>query len=321
MSSWQKILSQNIRSFEQLKQLAKSAEYFSIPKKWNQQFPLNIPLRLAKKIDWGNPLDPIFLQFVPLSLEGKRKGLLDPVQDQSFQKSSKLLHKYASRALLLSTSACAMNCRFCFRQNFPYEKEAKNFHSELKYLQEHPEILEVILSGGDPLSLSNRKWEEIITSLEDISHIKVLRIHTRFPLGIPERIDDEWLQIIGSSRLQVVFLLHVNHAKELDQEIFSALKKVQALGVPILSQTVLMHKVNDSIKALEELFLLLIQQGIIPYYLHQLDPVQGACHFEAEIAKGLELIEQLRNRLPGYAVPRYVQEIPGKPSKTNLEKD
>jgi len=279
-------------------------------------FPLNMPRRLAEKVEKGVLTDPILRQFLPTMQEvNPIEGFSsDPVLESFFQKTPRLLQKYAGRALLVCTSACAMHCRFCFRQNYSYEAE-KNMQKELDTICNDPSIFEVILSGGDPLSLSDERLGSLIDSLDKIPHLKLLRFHTRFPIGIPERITEKFLAILEKSRLQTIFVLHTNHPRELDRDVLSALKKIQT---PLLSQTVLLKGVNDNKETLKELFLKLSCHGIIPYYLHQLDRVQQASHFEVPIETGKKLIQELRGCLPGYAVPTYVQEIPFKKAKTPI---
>lgn len=276
-------------------------------------FTLNLPRRLADKIVKNTLDDPILRQFIPLNEESMLSDgfSLDPLDDQRFRKEKKLLHKYQNRVLLVCTSACAMHCRFCFRQNFDYETKDKLFDKELILIENDPSLTEVILSGGDPLSLGNAALCELIQRISCIPHIKRLRFHTRFPIGIPERIDDAFLGILKNTRLQTIFVIHCNHALELDETVMQALKQVQKLGIPVLSQTVLLKGVNDNLNTLQTLFEHLIDQGISPYYLHQLDPVAGAAHFSVEESVGLSLIEQLSAVLPGYGVPKYVKEVPG----------
>lgn len=283
-------------------------------------FSLNLPRRLAEKIEKNSLEDPIFKQFVPLVQETKSNKTfsLDPVQDESFRKEKKLLKKYAGRALIITTGACAMHCRYCFRQHFDYETEI-GFEKELKYLREDSSINEVILSGGDPLSLGNDRLQQLVAALEEIPHLKLLRFHTRFPIGIPERIDEGFLKILATTRFQVIVVIHCNHPQELDEEILSSLKKIRLLGIPILNQSVLLKGVNDRFETLKALSTRLIENGIIPYYLHQLDQVEGASHFEVSPKRGLALIEELRASLPGFAVPRYVKEIANEKSKIILE--
>lgn len=282
------------------------------------RFPLNLPQRLAQKIVKNTLNDPILRQFIPLLEEEiSTPGFsVDPVSDVNFRKAPKLLVKYEGRALLAATSACVMNCRFCFRQNFDYATETKGFDKELELIAADPTLTEIILSGGDPLSLSNETLKDLVEKLELIPHLSLLRFHTRFPIGIPERLDEEFLSILEKTRLQTVFIVHTNHPLEIDGEVAAYLKRVQRLGIPLLSQTVLSRGVNDDIATLKALMLKLVSYGIMPYYLHQLDRVQGTAHFEVSEEEGAALIEALLACLPGYAVPRYVREIPGRTSKT-----
>lgn len=314
--AWREIQRQNFTHWDKLTSFLELDLLLS----HTPSFPLNLPLRLAKKIVKNTLDDPILLQFLPQEAETKKSPLflIDPVNDRAFRKAPKLLHKYTGRALLICTSACAMHCRYCFRQHFDYETSDKAFRQELQILRDDPSITEIILSGGDPLSLSNAHLKGLIENLDAIPHLKRLRFHSRFPMGIPERIDAEFLNMLESIRLQTVFVIHSNHATEWDEDIFDALKKIQKLGIPVLCQTVLLKRINDTAQALHDLFSLLADHGIIPYYLHQLDPVEGAMHFEVSEEKGLELMKEISRSLSGYAVPRYVREIPGAASKTQI---
>lgn len=284
------------------------------------RFPLNLPLRLARKITKNTLNDPILRQFLPLQEEAiETLGfMIDPVADATFRKANKLLVKYKERALLTTTGACAMNCRFCFRQNFDYATDTKGFEEELSLIAEDPSLSEIILSGGDPLSLSNDVLKALINDLSAIPHVKLLRFHSRFPVGIPERIDTGFLDILKNTRLQPIFILHSNHHQELDDDIFTALNRLQTLNIPILNQTVLLKGINDDVETLKALMLKLVCHGVMPYYLHQLDRVQGTAHFEVTQEKGESLVQSLRECLPGYAIPRYVCEIPGQLSKTPI---
>lgn len=281
------------------------------------KFPLNLPLRLAKKIEKGNWDDPILRQFLPTTEELKASPLfvLDPVADNAFRLKPKFLHKYHGRALLLCSSACAMHCRFCFRRHFDYETQDKLFVEELSAIAQEPSLAEIILSGGDPLSLSDQQLQSLFDELEKIPHLKRIRFHTRFPLGIPERIDNSFLDILSSCKKQVIFIIHCNHPREFDDEIFHHLKKIQQLGIPILTQSVLLRGVNDHVPTLKNLFELLVNHGIMPYYLHQLDRVQSAVHFEVTEEEGKSLMHQLNALLPGYAIPKYVKEVANQLSK------
>jgi len=283
-------------------------------------FILNLPQRIAAKIEKGTLNDPILKQFLPLKEEKivVANFSLDPVQDTHFSRSSKLLHKYEGRALVVATGVCAMHCRYCFRKNFPYEAERSSFDEELTVIQQDESIQEVLLSGGDPLSLSNSVLRDLLMALSDIQHVKRVRFHTRFPIGIPERIDDGFLSLLKASKKQIWVVIHANHPREFDDDIWAALKEIQKLGIPALNQSVLLKGVNDCPDIQQALCASLIDHGIMPYYLHQLDPVQGAHHFDVDEKKGHLIIDELQKRLPGYAVPKYVRELPGLASKTQL---
>ncbi|NGX62021.1 MAG: L-lysine 2,3-aminomutase [Chlamydiae bacterium] len=317
---WRQIQRKNFTSLEALCSFLEIEPSDSQKLLKKPSFPLNLPLRLAEKITKKNIDDPILLQFVPLLKEKDPSPLFvsDPVGDCQAQQSPKLLQKYSQRVLLITTGACAMHCRYCFRQNYSYEPATTGFTTELEAIRKNRECREVILSGGDPLSLDDRVLAKLIDEIEGIAHVKRLRFHSRFPIGIPERITESFLEILSSSSLQIYFVVHVNHPRELDKEVLSALKKIQKLGIPLLNQSVLLRGVNDSVEVLQELFERLVDHGITPYYLHQLDRVEGAAHFEVAEEKGLELMEELQKRLSGYAIPRYVREVPGHPSKTPL---
>ncbi|MDE3056129.1 MAG: KamA family radical SAM protein [Verrucomicrobiota bacterium] len=284
------------------------------------RFPLRLPYRLAEKIEKKTLDDPLLRQFVPLMDEEMQNSgfCADPVQDQQFRKAKKLLHKYQGRALLLATSACAMHCRFCFRQHFPYETDEPSFTQELQYLSEDSSISEVILSGGDPLSLGDERLDALLSALAKIPHVRRIRFHTRFPIGIPERIDDSLIQILQKVDKQIYFVLHINHPREVDTGLFAFLRRLLQIGIPLLSQTVLLKGVNDDLEVLVELFESLVDGGIIPYYLHELDPVEGGAHFFVAKERERELVQALQARLPGYAVPRWVREEPGKAHKIIL---
>ncbi len=284
------------------------------------RFILNLPERLAAKIAKNTLEDPLLKQFLPMKSEQiiTPGFFLDPVEDGCARKERKLLVKYPGRALLLCTSACAMHCRFCFRQKFDYETKQHSLEKELAMIAADPSLREIILSGGDPLSLNNATLHELFDNLAAIPHLSLLRIHTRFPIGIPERIDKEFLELLRSCRLQIWMVIHCNHPRELDNDILHALKCIRKEGAIVLNAAVLLRGINDMFEVQKELHQLLAEHGIVPYYLHQLDRVQGSAHFEVSMEEGVALIHQLRAALPGYAVPRYVAEIPGKLSKTTL---
>ena len=286
------------------------------------RFVLNLPERLAAKIEKNTLDDPILRQFVPLidELQVTPGFVPEPLQDQSFQKTKKTLHKYSNRVLIVASGACAMHCRYCFRQNFPYETAEKSFDEDIAYIAQNPNLNEIILSGGDPLSLNDTTLAKLFQSLEEIPHLKRIRFHTRFPIGIPERIDNSFLNLLASSSKQIFFIIHANHPKELDTDIIQAMKKIQRLGIPVLNQSVLLKGVNDNEDTLLDLSEALVNAGIVPYYLHALDPVQGAGHFDVPETRGHELIRYLQLNTSGYGVPRFVREEAGQPSKTFLNR-
>lgn len=284
------------------------------------RFVLNLPLRLAEKIEKGTLEDPILRQFVPLGKElFIADGFLqDPVGDSACRLGAKLLHKYAGRVLLVTTSACAMHCRYCFRQNFDYDTADKTFAEELAHIENDSSIKEVILSGGDPLSLSETVLESLLLRISQIPHVRRIRFHSRFLIGIPERINAHFLELIERLPQQVWFIIHCNHPRELDADIFTKIQQLQLRRVVVANQAVLLKGVNDQIDVLKELCETLVDHGVLPYYIHQLDRVQGAAHFEVPEERGRALIQQLTSLLPGYAIPKFVREIPGAPSKTAI---
>jgi EF-P beta-lysylation protein EpmB len=249
-------------------------------------------------------------------------GLMDPVGDAAAQRLPGLLQKYTGRVLLITTGACAVHCRYCFRRHYPYETAPKSLAAWQPALDEiagDESIREVILSGGDPLTLRDSLLASLAERLAEIPHLRRLRVHTRLPLMIPERVNDELLDWLRGTRLAPVMVIHANHASELSGDAADAVQRLVAAGIPTLNQAVLLRGINDDVETLAELSERLLDLGALPYYLHQLDRVAGALHFEVPIARGLELVAALRARLPGYAVPRYVQERAGEPSKTILE--
>lgn len=320
LSLWQQILRKNftcsnlLADFLELDEVQRK-KILSAP-----YFRLNLPLRLAQKIQKKTLNDPILLQFCPLLEEqnSKLNFLQDPVGDRLCKKTNQLLQKYEGRVLLICSGACAMHCRYCFRQNFEYTKSMGLFENEIAYIKGDSSIKEVILSGGDPLSLSHERLSTLLKQLNGISHIKRIRFHTRFPIGIPERIDEEFLDLLGSLQKQIWFIVHINHVKELDSDIFRHLRLLQKMGIVVGNQSVLLKNVNDNVQALKELCECLADHGIIPYYLHQLDRVQGASHFEVPEFLGIELVKELQKSLSGYAIPKYVKEIPGEKGKTPI---
>ncbi len=319
--NWQKLLANVIRDTDTLLELLELD-----PKDLNyrpQHFPLRVPHSYVNKMQKGNWNDPLLRQVLPIALEAEQNihFMLDPVGDKSSAQQKGILQKYHGRALILTTSHCPIHCRFCFRQHFPYDEHQAIRHEWsdcVAALAEDSSISEVILSGGDPLSLSDARLQTLCVQLEAIPHIKRLRIHTRFPLVLPERIDGAFIAWISSLSLQVVMVIHANHANELCHKTPAALLQLQQAGILLLNQSVLMKGVNDKTTTLINLSNALIRHHVVPYYLHVLDRVQGAAHFEVDESVAIALIKQLRTLLPGYMVPKLVREIAGETSKTPI---
>lgn len=283
-------------------------------------FPFLVPLSYAgrmRKRDW---YDPLLLQVLPRSEESvEPKGFSDDaVGDAAAQVAPGLLHKYDSRVLLISSRFCAMHCRFCFRRCYPSGSAIEG--PVWRYIGENREVNEVILSGGDPLCLGTGTLEEYLRRCCAIPHVKTVRIHTRAPVADPGTVTPTLLGIISSvnSIKSCVVVIHANHANELAADCSDALTRLRASGALLLNQSVLLRDINDSAGQLRSLSTALLDHGILPYYLHQLDRVRGAWHFEVEEKRGKEIYKELRNKLPGYAVPRYVREVAGEKSKRNL---
>jgi EF-P beta-lysylation protein EpmB len=287
------------------------------------QFPVFAPWPYIGRIRRGDPHDPLLRQVLPLEDENlAAEGFsTDPVGDGPATRSPGLIHKYRGRALLVTTGACAIHCRYCFRREFPYgdtPHSLSHWQAALDEIAADTSIHEVIYSGGDPLTLVDDFLAELTGRLAEIAHVRRLRIHTRLPIVIPQRINDELLNWLCGTRLQPIVVIHANHPAEIDGEVAESLGRLVDRGIVVLNQAVLLRGVNNNIEALAGLSERLVELRVMPYYLHQLDRVRGAAHFEVPIEAGRKLIQQLRERLPGYAVPRYVQEVAGEPAKVVL---
>ena len=324
-SDWRKALSQAIRDpAELLDRLALPRELLPAAQRAAAHFPLRVPRGYVARMETGNPTDPLLRQVLPLGEE-----LLitddyshDPVGDQAAMPLPGLLHKYRGRVLLITTAACGVHCRYCFRRHFPYTeaKAATNdWQAALDYIAKDNSIHEVILSGGDPLSLSDDRLASLVAQLEAIPHIKRLRLHTRLVIVLPERVNSTLLSWLADCRLPTVIVVHANHANEIDTEAAIALRRLASTDTLLLNQAVLLRGVNDEIAALVALSERLFENRVLPYYLHQLDRVQGAQHFEVSDGRAVDLINQLRDRLPGFLVPRLVRERTGAASKIPIE--
>jgi len=286
-------------------------------------FPLRVPRGFIARMRRGDPHDPLLLQVLPQARElVEVPGFTrDAVGDLAARTANGVLHKYEGRALLVATGSCAVHCRYCFRRHFPYAEQtaaAAGWTEAVAHIRADENITEVILSGGDPLSLATGKLAELTTALEPVRHLRRLRIHTRLPVVLPERIDDEFIRWLGALPWPTTVVLHANHPRELDASVASACGRLRDSGAVLLNQAVLLRGVNDAAAVLADLSERLFDCGVLPYYLHQLDRVAGAAHFEVNDARARVLIDELRARLPGYLVPRLVREIAGAPGKTPL---
>lgn len=305
---------------ELLRALALPEDLLPAAQRVHRLFPVRVPRAYLARILPGDPHDPLLRQVLPLDLEevaepGYSK---DPVGDLAAQAVPGVLHKYEGRALLTTTGACAIHCRYCFRRHFPYAQAnaaRDRWRPAISHLAADPSIREVILSGGDPLMLGDDKLGTLTQALEGVPHIKRLRLHTRVPVVIPSRVDEGLLDWLGRTSLPVVMVLHANHAREIDEAVAGACGRLRKAGVTLLNQTVLLAGVNDDAGTLADLSERLFEAGVLPYYLHMLDRVEGAAHFAVEEARATALVEVLRARLPGYLVPRLVREEAGAAAK------
>ncbi|PEX87154.1 EF-P beta-lysylation protein EpmB [Klebsiella sp. KG9] len=286
-------------------------------------FALRVPRAFIARMEPGNPNDPLLRQVLTSREEFVNAPgfTTDPLEEQHSVVPG-LLHKYSNRALLLVKGGCAVNCRYCFRRHFPYAENQgnkRNWQAALEYISAHPELDEIIFSGGDPLMAKDHELDWLITQLESISHIKRLRIHSRLPIVIPARITDALVARISTSSLQVLLVNHINHANEIDAEFHAAMKRLRMAGVTLLNQSVLLRGVNDNAQTLADLSNALFDVGVIPYYLHVLDKVQGAAHFMVSDDEARSIIRELLTLVSGYLVPKLAREIGGEPSKTPLD--
>lgn len=286
-------------------------------------FPLKVPKHFANQIEKGNPKDPLLLQILPALAEKQQTvGFAkDPVGDLQANPMPSLLHKYHGRALLIASPRCDIHCRYCFRRHFPYEQAKKSHWLEaLDYLRKDTSISEVILSGGDPFTLSESALIDLLSQLETIAHLDTLRIHSRTPVVAPERADKpKWIKALTHSRFNIVLVVHCNHPNELSDSTERLFRQYQSAGITLLNQSVLLKGVNDNTETLKQLSKKLFNQGVLPYYCHLLDRVEGASHFEVSLPPAWQIFDALRKELPGYLVPRMVTEMAGEPYKTLVQ--
>ncbi|MGC3819183.1 EF-P beta-lysylation protein EpmB [Acinetobacter sp. G11] len=289
----------------------------------SEKFKLRVPRAFVGKMSIGDPLDPLLLQILPhhLELEDHPGFVTDPLSEEQANQQPGVLHKYKSRFLLTLTGACAVHCRYCFRRHFPYQENLPKNEDWLnikQYIQNQPDINEVILSGGDPLTLYNRKLALWIDRIESMPQIKFLRIHSRVPIVIPNRVDNELISLLKNSRLRIILVVHSNHAAELDDFTCSKLSALVQQQITVLNQAVLLKGVNNSAQLLVDLSYRLFDAGVMPYYLHVLDKVKGAHHFDLSPEEINLIYKEVLENLPGYLVPKLVREIAGEKNKTPL---
>jgi EF-P beta-lysylation protein EpmB len=284
------------------------------------QFPLLVPRGFVARMRQRDPRDPLLLQVLPTAAEDWDVAgfTADPLHEREALAAPGLVHKYAGRALVLAAAGCAVNCRYCFRREFPYAESGATragLEAALGAIAADTSLSEVILSGGDPLLLDDDRLGELVERIESLPHVRRLRIHTRLPIVLPSRVTDALAGILRSTRLACVVVVHANHPAELETSVAAAAERLAAAGAVLLNQAVLLAGVNDSADVLAELSERLVDLGVVPYYLHLLDRVRGTAHFEVGEERARDLLDALRRRLPGYAVPRLAREVPGEPAK------
>ncbi len=318
---WQQELIQAVRDPRELCQLLDlNPDQLNLSQNALARFPLMVPRGFIARMQKGNPADPLLLQILPLLAEDvETQGYTsDPLKEKEMNPIPGLLHKYQGRVLLTLTGVCAVNCRFCFRRHFPYSENnpsQQGWEKALAYIQADPSIKEVILSGGDPLVMHERLLKNFSDRLNDIPHVKRLRIHSRIPVVLPERITEEFMAWLKGLKQKPVLVIHCNHPREINETVIEALALLKQAGVVLLNQSVLLKKINDDLQTLIDLSESLFAAGVQPYYLHLLDKVQNTAHFDLELKHAKKLYQELSHHLPGYLLPKLVQEQPGKGAK------
>ncbi|MCP8899546.1 EF-P beta-lysylation protein EpmB [Gilvimarinus xylanilyticus] len=320
--TWQEALKNLIRTPEALfAELNLDPALLKAAHMASREFELRVPRSYVARMERGNPNDPLLRQILPLGdeLVAEPGYTQDPLGEEDANPMPGLIHKYHGRVLLVVTGSCAINCRYCFRRHFPYADNRPNrgrWQEVLDYIRSDTSITEVIYSGGDPLGAPDTTLAWLTRQVADIPQVKRLRVHSRLPIVIPQRITPVLTQWLTATRLDTTLVLHANHARELNHEVENACIQLRRAGVTLLNQTVLLKGINNTFADLKELSERLFACGVLPYYLHLLDKVQGAAHFDVEDNQALALHQQLQHHLPGYLVPRLVREIAGEPCKT-----
>lgn len=324
LESWRRALAAAIRDPAELTAALGLHDSFIEPaRRAARQFPLLVPQSYLARMKPGDPADPLLRQVLPLALEEVSVPgfVADPVGDELARAAPGLLHKYHGRVLLITTGACAVHCRYCFRRHYPYSDEPRridDWEPAFREVAADATIHEIILSGGDPLVLTDDRLRALCDRIAEIPHVVRLRLHTRLPIVLPERVTDSLVDLLTTAGPKPIVVVHANHPQELTGTCADALRRLVSAGIMVLNQAVLLRGVNDSVEALAELSEALIDLGVVPYYLHQLDRVAGAAHFEVPEEEGSRLVAELRRRLPGYAVPQYVREVAGEEFKVPL---
>jgi EF-P beta-lysylation protein EpmB len=286
-----------------------------------RRFPILVPRGYAALMERSDPRDPLLLQVLPAEEELRDPPgfCADPLGERAALRTPGLLHKYQGRALLLASGACAIHCRYCFRRHFPCAESSDGVGGAVGRLARDPSVSEVILSGGDPLMLDDPALADLVEKLDEIPHLRRLRLHTRLPIVLPSRVTDRLCQILSASRLQPILVVQTNHAREMGAASRFFLRRLRDAGVTLLNQSVLLRGVNDDAQRLAELSETLFECQVLPYYLHLLDRVSGAAHFDLDETTAARILDQLRRQLPGYLVPRVVREVAGEPYKIPID--
>ncbi len=320
-AKWQEELAHGYRDpAELLAALGLRPDQVDVDLDADRPFPLRVPVGFVRRMRRGDPADPLLRQVLPLGRERETvEGFVrDPVADRAAIRGPGMLHKYHGRALLITTGACAIHCRYCFRRHFPYTEAhagEDDWRGAIEVVEGDRSISEIILSGGDPLVLSTPRLAALVGRLVAIPHLRRLRLHTRLPIVLPSRIDAALLELLSGNRLRPVIVVHANHPNEIDADVIAAAAALTRAGITLFNQSVLLRGVNDDPATLARLSETLFDAGITPYYLHLLDRVAGAAHFEVPEPAARNLHHQLQSLLPGYLVPRLVRESPGAPAK------
>jgi EF-P beta-lysylation protein EpmB len=321
--SWQKELANVVTDPKELLELL-AIEPKSYQQHFNARelFPVRVPRPFIKKMKKGDINDPLLKQVMPLNNEfiATDGFSTDPLEEHDTVAEG-LLHKYKHRVLMIVKAGCAVNCRYCFRRHFPYQDNSPNkarWQEALAYIAQHEEINEVIFSGGDPLMANDQHLGWLINQVELIPHVKRLRIHTRLPVVIPQRVTDEFVAHLTNSRLKPTIVLHINHANEINDELREALEPLRSARIPLFNQSTLLKDINDNADVLSQLSEALFDSGIQPYYLHMFDKVQGVAHFEVEEQTAINIIKETMAILPGFLMPKLVREIAGEANKTPI---